>query len=182
MADFDFVDVNNVAGVQPKDVPVQLNEPGGIAHKKQAAFGTVANESSGADSDSDLPFAMLLQHASLPTTLSVEKVQFYDSGSSQGASDSAKDETVASTGSHGLELSAGAKDDFVMIELKAPFVAHDEDLGRFYRECQLAPSLSMFEQPGNVHDMITSITDQLAHFEASAGEFNDFVKSLSEFD
>jgi len=75
--------------------------------------------------------------------------------------------------------------------LKTPFASsavtsgneeQEGDLGRFYRECQSAPSLSMFQHPAaDVRELLNSITDQLAQFEANAKEFDDFVNSFQEF-
>jgi hypothetical protein len=85
------------------------------------------------------------------------------------------------------------RDDFVLLELKAPFAGYEEDLGRFYRECQAAPALSMFdgvlgssggEGEGGYGgaEAMNSITEQLARFEANAEEFTEFVNSLQEVD
>jgi hypothetical protein len=55
------------------------------------------------------------------------------------------------------------------------------DLGKFYRECRSAPALTMFQQPaGNLRDLLSSISDQLALFEANAKEFDDFVNSFPD--
>ena len=74
--------------------------------------------------------------------------------------------------------------------LKTPFASYTDasgkdepegDLGRFYRECQSAPALSMFQQPsGDIQQLLNSITDQLAQFEANAKEFDDFVNSFQD--
>ena len=80
--------------------------------------------------------------------------------------------------------------DIVARTLKTPFAscsgasgkeAPEGDLGRFYRECQSAPALSMFQQPsGDIRELLNSITDQLAQFEANAKEFDEFVNSFQE--
>ena len=88
------------------------------------------------------------------------------------------------------EKSCDAAPDIVTRTLKTPFAsfsdasgkeAQEGDLGRFYRECQSAPSLSMFQQPSSdIRELLNSITDQLAQFEANAKEFDDFVNSFQE--
>jgi len=80
--------------------------------------------------------------------------------------------------------------DIVTRTLNTPFASctdasgkeeQEGDLGRFYRECQSAPSLSMFQQPSaDVRELLNSITDQLAQFEANAEEFDEFVNSFQE--
>jgi len=80
--------------------------------------------------------------------------------------------------------------DIVSRTLNTPFASctgasgkeeQEGDLGRFYRECQSAPSLSMFQQPSaDVRELLNSITDQLAQFEANAEEFDEFVNSFQE--
>jgi len=80
--------------------------------------------------------------------------------------------------------------DIVSRALSTPFASgtdafgreeQEGELGRFYRECQSAPSLSMFQQPSSdVRELLNSITDQLAQFEANAEEFDEFVNSFQE--
>ena len=66
------------------------------------------------------------------------------------------------------------------------------ELGQFYRECKLPPTLAMFsgasttappdgfaEEQFTMQDMYNSITDQLNQFEVQAQDFDDFVNSLS---
>ena len=63
---------------------------------------------------------------------------------------------------------------------KTPFAGSDanSDLGRFYHDCQVAPTLRMFEDSSNVEETINAITDQLATFEANAKDFDEFVNSF----
>lgn len=157
--------------------------------QKRPAFGP-----SVADSEDKLrdipelepPFASLLHHAlgtSPPSnSVSVEvrdrgadATDVTSSGSFHRSRESAS--SSSSRGSPGV-----VRDDFVLVELKAPFAGQEEELGRFYRDCQAAPTLSMFEQTCSLTEMMTSITDQLAHFEASADDFNDFVTTLQLVD
>nr|QPZ44556.1 autophagy-related protein 13 [Macrobrachium nipponense] len=88
---------------------------------------------------------------------------------------------TASDGSHKSTTSAQLKDeaDFVMVELKTPFVQPcdtENDLGAFYRECQSAPPLRMFAD--TPEDEISDLTEQLLSFEANVEEYNELVKSL----
>jgi autophagy-related protein 13 len=63
---------------------------------------------------------------------------------------------------------------------KTPFAGTDgaSDLGKFYRECQGAPGLAMFDEEPTVAETLESITDQLAVFEANMKDFDDFVDAL----
>lgn len=68
---------------------------------------------------------------------------------------------------------------------KAPFASTDgpADLNQFYQECQSAPTLFMFDTASpSIADSSSvvagNLTDQLAAFDASAREFDDFVSRL----
>lgn len=68
---------------------------------------------------------------------------------------------------------------------KAPFASTDgpADLNQFYHECQTAPTLLMFDaaQPSIADSssvVAGNLNDQLAAFDASAREFDDFVSRL----
>ncbi len=67
---------------------------------------------------------------------------------------------------------------------KTPFAGQEtnSDLGRFYRECQGAPSLAMFDENASLEDTMNAITDQLATFEANAPNFDDFINGLESED
>ena len=68
---------------------------------------------------------------------------------------------------------------------KTPFGAGQDansDLGRFYRDCQGAPPLTMFEENASFEDTMNAITDQLATFEANAPDFDAFINSLESED
>jgi len=131
------------------------------------------------------PFASLLQHA-LGTSPPPDAIAVHDrdrGGNGVNVTNSGSfprsGESVSSTESRG---SQSVRDDFVLVELKAPFAGQEDELGRFYRDCQTAPTLSMFEPTCSLTEMMTSITDQLVQFEASADDFNDFVTSLQQVD
>ncbi|XP_045599069.2 autophagy-related protein 13 homolog isoform X5 [Procambarus clarkii] len=88
---------------------------------------------------------------------------------------------TTSDGSHKSNTSAHLKEeaDFVMVELKTPFVGTYDtgnDLGAFYRECQSAPPLRMFAD--TPEDEISGLTEQLLTFEANMDEYDELVKSL----
>ena len=65
---------------------------------------------------------------------------------------------------------------------KAPFASSigPADLNQFYQQCQTAPPLFMFEAASNDsgHNTMGSLSDQLAAFDASAKEFDDFINTL----
>ncbi|XP_046374124.1 autophagy-related protein 13-like [Haliotis rufescens] len=80
---------------------------------------------------------------------------------------------------------ASAPDDFVMVELKTPFAGADAntDLGKFYRECQGAPNLKMFdEEESGFNETLEVVTNQLALFESDMKGFDEFVDSLKDQD
>lgn len=168
----------------PMDVP---RGDGSDLCQKRAAFGNTAVEGSGdandVDIDKDVPFSTLLQLANSPPVAQGVKMPKSSDSNSREATESTRG--VSSTDVRCIDSVAAVtatKDDFVMVELKAPFVGQEEDLGRFYRDCQMAPTLSMFEQTGSLQDMINSITDQLTQFEACANDFNEFVNSLQDIE
>ena len=69
---------------------------------------------------------------------------------------------------------------FPFLLQKTPFATTDanSDLGKFYRECQVAPSLSMFESQSCVEETLHDITDQLVNFELQVKDFDEFVNAL----
>ena len=154
--------------------------------QKRPAFGPAVPEA--ADrlidvTETEPPFASLLQHA-LGTSPPPDAIIVQHRGSdiadvTSSGSFRRSRESASSAESRG---SPATRDDFVLVELKAPFAGQEDELGRFYRDCQMAPTLSMFEQTCSLSDMMTSITDQLVQFEASASEFNEFVTSLQQVD
>jgi len=188
----DLADYEMAPGMSPghrmMSVPHDgLIRDGVVSRQKHAAFGIATPDAckqiNEADIEIDMPFATLLVQANSPPVVNSDKESSnLRRGSSHDQTDTGKEGSQASTDSRFTASCATMKDDFVMIELKAPFVGNEEDLGRFYRDCQMAPTLSMFEPTGSVQDMINSITDQLAQFEANASEFNEFVNSLQDIE
>ncbi|XP_074651230.1 autophagy-related protein 13-like [Tubulanus polymorphus] len=79
---------------------------------------------------------------------------------------------------------SGPPDDFVMIDMKAPFAGHEgtADLGRFYRECQGAPVLAMFDNQPSIAETLDVMQDQLVSFESNAKGFDEFVNNLDVAD
>lgn len=89
----------------------------------------------------------------------------------------------SSASDHSSPSATSAPDDFVVLHTKAPFTEvglDEEELGKFYQECKVAPPLSMFQQSTDLQEMLNSITDQLAQFEANARDFDEFVNSITE--
>jgi autophagy-related protein 13 len=156
------------------------------SRQKRAAFGPTLPENltqAVGLVETDLPFASLLEHARTPPIYTQQQQQHSDGEQQHCDSNTCEQAKTAdninssSTESHSLVSS-----DFVMVELKAPFAGQEDELGRFYRDCQMAPTLSMFEQTCSLQEMLGSITDQLVQFEANADEFNEFVNSLQQLD
>ena len=72
--------------------------------------------------------------------------------------------------------------DCICLLQKTPFAGSDgnTDLGRFFRECQGAPSLDLFKEQGSIEDTLNAITDQIATFEMNASQFDEFLESLQD--
>lgn len=97
------------------------------------------------------------------------------------------------TGSH---QNKPASDEFVVVNVKKNVKAEaagntlearagdaHRELDKFYEECRAAPVLNMFEHTqsdGTIQDFLSSVNVQLAQFEASAKEFDDFINSFPE--
>jgi len=180
---------NSDLGMSPGLLTAPMSADVKFLRQKRPAFGPAVTEDTEGMlidiAEMEPPFASLLQHA-LGTSPPPDAITIQDPdhrGSSPNVTGSGSfrrsRESVSSTESRG---SAGIRDDFVLVELKAPFAGQEDELGRFYRDCQMAPTLSMFEQTCSLTEMMTSITDQLVQFEASADEFNEFVTSLQQVD
>jgi len=142
------------------------------------------------DIDAALPFGRLLEHDVLEKTSKNSEERVMDEDAKMGN----VTEPVTLLASSGSSMPShsrfDAAPDLVAHTLKTPFASctvasgnreQEGDLGRFYRECQSAPSLSMFQHPpADVRELLKSITDQLTLFEANAKEFDEFVNSFQE--
>nr|XP_022321200.1 autophagy-related protein 13-like [Crassostrea virginica] len=84
--------------------------------------------------------------------------------------------------SESISSNTSAPDDFVMVELKTPFAGADpnQDLGKFYRECQGAPQLAMCTAETNITEALADISSQIQMFESNIEGFDDFVTSITE--
>ncbi|KAK3594530.1 hypothetical protein CHS0354_023587 [Potamilus streckersoni] len=152
---------------------------------KVGAFAQLPNKPLLKKEVDDIPFLTLLQQTYQNTADIQSKV--IKPVSSKGAigmestntdsTNSAESESNKSTSSH-----TSAPEDFVMVELKTPFYGADanSDLGKFYRECQTVPALTMFEEDPSITEALDEITTQLEVFESSMNEFDDFVTSLHQ--
>jgi len=141
------------------------------------------------DADTALPFGQLLEHdmgkMEKNSEAKVAEKEIEMAARIQSV-------TLTNSGSTVLDdqTRSNSAPDNVPRSLKTPFASYTDacgkeekegDLGRFYRECQSAPALSMFRQPSaDIHELLNSITDQLAQFEANAKEFDEFVNSFQE--
>lgn len=65
---------------------------------------------------------------------------------------------------------------------KTPFAGADpnQDLGKFYRECQGAPQLAMCTAETNITEALADISSQIQMFESNIEGFDDFVTSITE--
>ncbi|XP_045203986.2 autophagy-related protein 13-like [Mercenaria mercenaria] len=134
----------------------------------------------------DVPFLSLLQQVKLDrqdkektdnTKLEASKgTSSTKTESSRDTSESALSESKTSTSSQ-----ISAPDDFVMVELKTPFAGADanSDLGKFYRECQSAPALTICDEEQSVPEALEQLTTQLESFETNMKDFDNFVSELN---
>ncbi|GFY46844.1 autophagy-related protein 13 homolog [Trichonephila inaurata madagascariensis] len=74
--------------------------------------------------------------------------------------------------------------DFLLMETKPPFADYDgdNDIGAFFRECQSAPPLASFSVQPTLEEQVTDIASQLAKFETSMNDFDNFVDSICHLD
>ncbi|KAK6172487.1 hypothetical protein SNE40_016125 [Patella caerulea] len=131
----------------------------------------------------EIPFLSLLNNQAVKTDTTPVK----DNPETCSSSGENMETANSSTGSElnkSTSSQTSAPDDFVMVELKTPFAGVDSnnDLGRFYRDCQGALSQSMFEEGTTLNDTLDQVTTQLAMFETKMKDFDDFVGSFHELD
>lgn len=61
---------------------------------------------------------------------------------------------------------------------KTPFAGTDanSDLGKFYRDCQAAPTLQVFDEEQPLRETLEQIGPQIDMFETNMKDFDDFVQ------
>lgn len=80
----------------------------------------------------------------------------------------------------------GWDDDFVMVELKPAFASHSGtstgDLGSFFRECQSAPPLSLFQdtEPLTLDNVMERLDGELCGFRENAFKFDELLADLQQ--
>ncbi|XP_046567658.1 autophagy-related protein 13-like [Haliotis rubra] len=171
---------------RPRSVP----EKGSNSFTELQRVGAFATHRSMKDLKTDMeeiPFFSLLaatKPADIPPPPPIEKLK---SSITSGEPDNM--ETTTNSAGSDINKSnssdASAPDDFVMVELKTPFAGADAntDLGRFYRDCQGAPNLKMFdEEESGFNETLEVVTNQLALFESDMKGFDEFVDSLKDQD
>lgn len=149
------------------------------------AFVQQYNKEKSLDTD-DIPFMSLLQQNKPELKLKADPGRLdsvktalgtKNDGSKTDTSDSALSESKTSVSSQ-----ASAPDDFVMVELKTPFAGTDanSDLGKFYRDCQTAPTLQVFDEEQPLRETLEQIGPQIDMFETNMKDFDDFVSTLQD--
>ncbi|XP_071955594.1 autophagy-related protein 13-like isoform X2 [Antedon mediterranea] len=138
---------------------------------KLGAFASLNQSLEISNSQADIPFVSLLSD-----------VHVVESPKHQHVVTDTKQEdlvTVPSTPSM-LQKSSESVEDFVMVDLKPAFARSDptNDFSSFYRDLQSAPDLEMFQNPRSLSETLGEVPKQLAKYEASAGEINEFVERL----
>lgn len=77
-------------------------------------------------------------------------------------------------------------DDFVMVELKPAFASHSAtstgDLGSFFRECQTAPPLSLFQdnEVSSLDNIMDRLDGELCSFRENAFKFDELLAELQQ--
>lgn len=183
----------NPAGVQNPSINATKVDIG--QKPKRAAFGPQLQTDVSCDITEDVPFSLLLQHATSSPINSRRKrceSESCDQSTKQkdegieivigGQSMQQSGDSIHSISSCSSAKETAVKDDFVMVDLKPPFAGQDEDLSQLFRKMLDVPSLSIFEEPSSYADTVNYLEDQLAHFEAMAPEFTDFVTSIQAHD
>jgi len=80
----------------------------------------------------------------------------------------------------------GWDDDFVMVELKPAFASHSGtstgDLGNFFRECQTAPPLSLFQDTEvlSLDNVMDRLDGELCGFRENAFKFDELLADLQQ--
>ncbi|XP_068673246.1 autophagy-related protein 13-like isoform X2 [Montipora foliosa] len=80
----------------------------------------------------------------------------------------------------------GWDDDFVMVELKPAFASNSGtstgDLGSFFRECQTAPPLSLFQDTeiAAVDNIMEHLEGELCGFQRNASKFDELLADLQQ--
>lgn len=80
----------------------------------------------------------------------------------------------------------GWDDDFVMVELKPAFASHSGsstgDLGSFFRECQTAPPLSLFQDTeiATMDNVMDQLDGELCGFRENASKFDELLTDLQQ--
>ncbi|XP_073245941.1 autophagy-related protein 13-like isoform X2 [Porites lutea] len=80
----------------------------------------------------------------------------------------------------------GWDDDFVMVELKPAFASHSGtsagDLGSFFRECQAAPPLSLFQDNEllTLDNVMERLDGELCGFRENAFKFDELLADLKQ--
>lgn len=176
-------EVENVNDVRAQSAP-EKPFTGKEVHRV-GAFVQQYSKDKSLDTD-DIPFMSLLQQNKPELKLKADPVKIElikgvagtkNDGSKTDTSDSALSESKTSVSSQ-----ASVPDDFVMVELKTPFAGTDanSDLGKFYRDCQVAPTLQVFDEEQTTRETLEQLGSQLDMFETSMKDFDDFVSTLQD--
>lgn len=178
---------NNEAPKKQENVEKQLSF---TSYQKVGAFAQNRNSKEIKNTDlEDVPFLNLLQADGKSETKMTEPRELQNEIESNDQVSEAKSEEEKSleqalSPSESISSNTSAPDDFVMVELKTPFAGADpnQDLGKFYRECQGAPQLAMCGGETSVTEALAEISSQIQMFESNIERFDDFVTSITESD
>lgn len=176
---------NNEAPKKQENVEKQLSF---TSYQKVGAFAQNRNSKEINNTDlEDVPFLNLLQTEGKSETKMTEPSELQNDMESndqvsENKSDEEKSLEQALSPSESISSNTSAPEDFVMVELKTPFAGADpnQDLGKFYRECQGAPQLAMCSGETNVTEALAEISSQIQMFESNIEGFDDFVTSITE--
>ncbi|XP_033645562.1 autophagy-related protein 13-like [Asterias rubens] len=129
---------------------------------------------------SDIPFLSLLQEHT--SSLDQSSIKDKSSSSDQTSSDQ-QDPQASSSSQHSKESSQSqhsVAEDFVMVEFNPAFAKPESnsDVVSFYRQFQMAPPLAMFDNQPTLEETLEVLPTQLAKFEETQVDFDNFVQSL----
>ncbi|XP_028403221.1 autophagy-related protein 13-like [Dendronephthya gigantea] len=125
------------------------------------------------------PFASLLLNKPISSSIGRET----STASNQKTPEGHKNGSMKSMKNNSNTNSSAVEDDFIMVELKAAFAPETSstDLTQFYRDCQNAPPLQLFDLPAHAQPLSTvmdTMSDELDVFEQNMKNFDEFVEQL----
>ncbi|XP_031568119.1 autophagy-related protein 13-like isoform X2 [Actinia tenebrosa] len=177
----------NASNQRPNSIPQSIDVA--MDHHAKGAFATspVSNEIPLPALSSTPPFASLLSDrkslgSRSDTTDGISRVtQRRNSTSSNRKDSSSESVDTRPPASNTTPSLWGGEDDFVLVELRPAFASSaDGDLGMFYRECQTAPPLTLFQENKDqtLDTIMVDLDQQLSSYHECLPMFDELVANL----